>query len=58
MLSKAIMAASFVVLLGGNILIMLFWPDRLWLVIVPIVLWGLLFLAFSVLTVKDPKYYG
>ena len=55
---KAVLVTGFVVLFGGNLLIWMLWPDRWWLLFIPLLLWGLLHLTYSALTLKDPKYYG
>ncbi|MCU0722140.1 MAG: hypothetical protein MUC63_00730 [Planctomycetes bacterium] len=55
---KAVLGTGFVVLFGGNLLIFILWPDRWWLLSIPLVIWGVLHIVYATLTLKDPKYYG
>lgn len=53
----ALLLSSFGAGILGTAGILLAAPGRWWLLVLPAAMWGILFMAWAALTLKDPKYY-
>ena len=56
-LKRWILPASFLVLACGAGAVFLLAPHALWLLVLPVLLWGALFMVWAYWKLKDPRYY-
>jgi uncharacterized membrane protein YcaP (DUF421 family) len=57
-LRKICLVTAFLCLGSGAGAVALFASDRLWLLVIPVFLWGTLFMVWAFLNIKAPYYYG